>query len=205
VIRLRGDASKTEEAIKLWSQEILPTIKKQSGFAGATLVGNRQTGEGLTVSYWETEQNMKEARAHVRPTAQNVLANTGGSIVEETECEVAVMERFQPPKAGVWARVTSLTADPSRVNEGVSTFKSKVVPVLARQPGVRSAFNFVNRQDGKAFAGSLWDTEKDLKASEAAIQDLRQDAIKQTGGQGAKTEVFEVYYTEIMAPAATSR
>jgi heme-degrading monooxygenase HmoA len=205
VIRLRGDASKTDDAIKLWSHEILPTIKTQSGFAGATLIGNRKTGESLSVSYFETEQAMKDARANVRPVALNVLAKTGASIVEDTECEVAVMERFQPPKAGVWARLTTVKSDPARVHEGVANFKSKVVPALAKQPGVRTAFCFVNRQDGKTFAGSLWNTEKDLQASEAAISDLRRETIKQIGGEGAKTEVFEIYYTEIMAPAAAGR
>jgi len=205
VIRLRGNPAKTDESIKLWEHEILPTIKQQSGFAGATQIGNRETGETLSVTYWETEQNMKAAKDQVRPVALKVLGTTGGSIVDDTECKVEVMERFQPAKAGVWARLTTVTADPARLQEGATNFKTKMVPALAQKPGVRSAFYFVSHDAGKIFGGSVWNTEKDLQANEAAVSDARRDAIKLIGGQDVRTETFEIYYTEIMAPAATSR
>ncbi|HEY8641622.1 MAG TPA: antibiotic biosynthesis monooxygenase [Candidatus Dormibacteraeota bacterium] len=205
VIRLRGTPAKTDEAIKLWSHEILPTIKQQSGFAGATLVGNRETGEGLTVTYWETEQNMQAAKEHVRPVALKVLGTTGGSIVDDTECKVEVMERFQPAKAGAWVRMTTVKADAARLQEGAANFKANMLPALAQKPGVRSAFYFVSAQAGKIFGGSVWDTEKELQANEAAISDARRDAIKQIGGEDVTTETFEIYYTEIMAPAAAGR
>src|SRR5437660_2343273 len=103
VIRVRANPAQTDEASKLWEHEILPTIKQQSGFAGVTHIGNRETGETLSVTYWETEQNMQAAKDQVRPVAMKVLATTGSSIVDDTECTVEVMERFQPAKAGVWA------------------------------------------------------------------------------------------------------
>ena len=31
VVRLKGDANRTDEAIKLWTQSIQPLIKKQKG------------------------------------------------------------------------------------------------------------------------------------------------------------------------------
>jgi heme-degrading monooxygenase HmoA len=203
ILRLRGDPAKTEKGIELWSREILPALKEQPGFVGATLTGNRQSDVVLSVSYWETEKAMKDGKARVRPNAMKSMAELGTSIVEEDECEVAVMERFQPPKAGAWGRLTSVQADPAHVEQGVTNFKTKIVPVLQRQHGARAAFSFVNRQTGKTFAGSLWETEQDLRASEAAIADLRTDAIKQIGGREAKTEVVEIYYTEILAPAVT--
>ena len=104
VVRLKGDPSKIDEAVRLWTQDILPLLKKQAGFTGATLLGNRKTGDGLSVSYWQSESAMKQARPQVRPEAQKTLAKTGGSIVEEDECEVALLERFKPPMAGAYAR-----------------------------------------------------------------------------------------------------
>src|ERR1700674_530625 len=85
-LRLKGDPSKVEESIKLFTQNTLPLLKKQKGFTGVTLLGNRKTGDGLSVTYWETEATMKEARGQVRPEALKVLEKTGGSIVEENEC-----------------------------------------------------------------------------------------------------------------------
>lgn len=205
VVRLKGDPSKVDEAIRLYTQEILPLIKKQKGFTGVTLLGNRKTGDALTVSYWETETTMKDARGQVRPDALKVLGKTGGSIVEDDECEVALLERFKPPLAGAWARVTTVHGDPAHSSEAVSNFKENIVPAIAKQSGARTAYFFVNRQSGLTYAGSIWDTEFDLQKSEASIGSLRAEAIKKFAGRDARTEAFEIYFTEILAPVASVR
>jgi heme-degrading monooxygenase HmoA len=205
VIRLAGDASRVDEGVKGWTDGVLPALKRQPGFAGATLVGNRTTGAGLTVSYWETEKAMQDAREQVRPEGLKALHASGGSIVEEDACEVAVMERIQPAKAGVFVRVTTIESAPTTIYESIANFKQNVVPALRSQHGVRGAFQFVNRQSGKVFAGSLWDTQADLDKSESAIRDLREKAIQKIGGKNAKTEAYEVYFTEILTPAAAGR
>lgn len=202
VVRTKTDPTKLDESIKHWTQEILPILKKQKGFAGASLTGNRKTGDGLTVTYWESETAMKEARGQVRPEALKVLAKNGGSIVEDDECQVAMLERFQSPKAHVWSRITTVQGDPAQLDRSIANFKEKIVPAIQKQHGARTALFFVNRQSGKTFAGSVWDTEQDLQKSEAAISQLRTEAVKNFGGRDVKTEIFEIYFTEIPTPAS---
>ena len=205
VVRLKGDANRTDDAIKLWTQSIQPLIKKQKGYAGVSLLTNRKTGDGLSVSYWETEPAMKESRGQIRPGAQQTMASVGGVIVDENECEVAVMERFQPPKPNIWVRLTTLEADPSKVDQGIADYKSSVVPAVQKQPGARAAILLVDRKAGKSFSGTLWDTEKDLQNSEAAIGGLRKEIADKVGAKTPKVEVFEVAFTEILTPAAVRR
>ena len=199
VLRLKNDPARVDEAVSQWTQHILPLIKKQKGFVGISLMGNRKTGEGFSVAYWETEQAMKDAKPQVRPEADKVMGGFGGSIVEEDECEVAVQERFQPPKTGTWVRVTTLEGDPAKGDEGISSYKSRVVPTIKQQRGARAAILLVNRSTGKSFSGTIWDTEKDLQNSEAAVSGIRQEVAQQIGARSPKVEVFEVYYTEIPA------
>jgi len=73
VVRLKGDPNRVQETITVWTQHILPLLKKQRGFTGVTLVGNRKSGDALSVSYWDTEATMKEARGQVRPQALKCL------------------------------------------------------------------------------------------------------------------------------------
>src|SRR5260370_19170979 len=94
VVRLKTESTQTDQGIRQWTSEILPLLKKQDGFRGATLVGNRKTGDGLSVTYWESEEAMKNARPKVRPQAETIMSQAGGKIVDEDECEVAVMERI---------------------------------------------------------------------------------------------------------------
>jgi hypothetical protein len=202
VVRLKGDPARTEEAITQWKNEIFPLLKKQEGFRGASLVGNRKTGDGFSVAYWETERAMQNARPRVRPQALAVLERTGGKIVEEDECEVAVLERIQPAKSGVFIRVTTVEADPAKADAGIANYKEKIVPAIRAQAGARTALLFVNRTSGRTFSASVWDTEQDLQKSEPAIAALRDEAIKKVGGKSGKVEAFEVYFTEILAPAS---
>jgi heme-degrading monooxygenase HmoA len=204
VVRLKGDPSTVDKRTSQWTQQILPLIKKQKGFAGVSYMGNRKTGDGFSVSYWETEQAMKDSRGQIRPQAEKILSEVGGSIVEDDECEVAVQERFQPPKVGTWVRVTTLQGDPAKVNEGISSYKSRVVPTIKQQPGGRAAILLVNRAAGKSFSGTIWDTEKDLQTSEAAVSGIRQEVAQKVGAKSPRVEVFEVLYTEIPA-AVVSR
>ncbi len=205
VIRLKTEPSNAEKAIKQLSSEMIPLLKKQEGFRGAALVGNRKTGDGFSVTYWESEEAMRNARPKVRPQAETVLVNTGSKIVDEDECEVVVQERIQPPKAGVFVRVTTVEADPAKVAEGIAFYKEKIVPVIRKQPGARGALLFVNRKTGRTYSSSAWDTEQDMQKSEAAVAGLRDEAIKKIGGKSGKVEAFEVYFTEILMPVAATR
>jgi len=202
VVRSKVDPSQVDETTRLWIKEVLPTLKKQRGFGGATLIGNRKIGTSVSVSYWESEAAMKDARGQVRPEAIMALAQTGGSIIADDECDVAFLERFQPPKAGGWARLTTVQGDPAQLSQAVSNFKDKIVPSVRRQAGARTAYFFANRQTGKTFAGSVWDTLQDLQKSESAITELRAEAINRFGGREAKTEAMEMYFIEILAARA---
>ncbi|HVR89039.1 MAG TPA: hypothetical protein VHG53_05780 [Candidatus Limnocylindria bacterium] len=201
VVRLKNDPANTDAAIKRWTGEILPLLKKQDGFRGATLVGNRKTGDGFSVTSWDSERAMQNARPQVRPQAEKILNSTGGKIVDEDECEVAVQERIQPAKAGVFVRVTTVEADPAKAADGIANFKEKIVPAIRAQAGARTAFLFVNRKSGRTFSATGWDTEKDLEKSESAVTALRDEAIKKISGKSSKVEVFEVYFTESVTPA----
>ena len=201
LVRLKNDPANTDAAIKGWTSEILPLLKKQDGFRGAALVGNRKTGDGFSVTYWESERAMQNARSQVRPQAETTLNSTGGKIVDEDECELAVRERIQPAKAGTFVRVTTVEADPAKAADGIAHYKEKIVPVIRAQAGARSALLFVNRKSGRTFSATGWDTEQDLQKSEPAVTALRDEVIKKIGGKSSKVEAFEVYVTEILTSA----
>jgi len=202
VIRLKTEPTNSDKTIKQWTSEVLPLLKKQDGFRGATLVGNRKTGDGLSVTYWASDEAMKNARPKVRPQAETIMGQAGSKIVDEDECEVVVQERIQPAKAGVFVRVTTVETDLAKTAEGIAFYEEMIVPLIRKQPGARTALLFVNRKTGRGFAATAWDTEQDLQKSEAVISALRADAVQKFGGHDPKTEAFEIYFTEILAPAS---
>jgi len=48
---------KIDEAVSIWRDKVAPAIKQAKGFKGAYLIGDRETGKGLTITLWETKED----------------------------------------------------------------------------------------------------------------------------------------------------
>jgi len=48
---------KVAEVTSIWEQSILPALKPVAGFQGAHLLINPSTGEGLSLTFWASEQD----------------------------------------------------------------------------------------------------------------------------------------------------
>src|SRR2546428_7840741 len=105
VVRSKLDPNRIDDSIKGWDGTVVPTFKKQPGFAGQTATMNRATGDALTVTYWESEKAMQDSRPEVMAAAQKFLQAVGGEMVEQVDCEVAGLARVPPPAGGVPVRV----------------------------------------------------------------------------------------------------
>ena len=46
-----------EEAVKEWEDMVLKEAKRQKGFIKADMFINEETGEGLDIGFWETEED----------------------------------------------------------------------------------------------------------------------------------------------------
>jgi heme-degrading monooxygenase HmoA len=50
-------AGKGDETVALWRDKVAPIAKKSKGFKGAYLIGDKETGKGLTITMWETKED----------------------------------------------------------------------------------------------------------------------------------------------------
>jgi len=50
-------ADKIEQFKKIFEENVVPAAKKQKGFKGICLMFDRKTGEGLSIGYWDTEED----------------------------------------------------------------------------------------------------------------------------------------------------
>jgi heme-degrading monooxygenase HmoA len=55
IVQCRAD--KVDDAIKLYEQSVVPAAKSQSGYQGAYLLINRDSGKGISITAWDTEAN----------------------------------------------------------------------------------------------------------------------------------------------------
>ncbi len=90
------------------------------------------------------------------------------------------------------ARVTTLQADPNKLEDGIRLFRDQVVPVARQQRGFEGARLLVNRSSGKVQAVTLWESAETAQAADAAMNQQRSQGAQTLGAAAPTTEVFEM-------------
>ncbi len=68
----------------------------------------------------------------------------------------------------MYARVVSGQYQSGKMDEGVELFRNSLAPAARQQQGFKGLLGLVDRATGKGMSITLWETEADLKASEAS-------------------------------------
>ena len=76
-----------ERLIKVLSEDILPSAREMNGYKGVLSFGDRNSGKGITLTFWESEEAMK--------TSEEAANKLRQQAADEMEEEVAGVERFE--------------------------------------------------------------------------------------------------------------
>ncbi len=55
IVQMQVD--KVDEASKLYEESVVPAAKSQQGYQGAYLLVDRKTGEGVSITFWNSEED----------------------------------------------------------------------------------------------------------------------------------------------------
>ena len=208
--RVQAPPDKIKDSIQNFETNVLKRMKAAPGYQGAVFLVNRQTGDGIGVTYWESSKALgasEQAGIDARTSATQNVAGT--RIINVERAEVMIMERVAPPKAGTFVRAISGAGDPEKLDAGISVGRNKALPLLKTLEGFRAMVAAVDRTTGRTFVSTVWETLSDLEASESKIVGVRAEFAKTAGisAQSLKVEVFEAAVVELSAAliAQTSR
>ena len=74
----------------------------------------------------------------------------------------------QKGRATMYARVVSGQYQSAKMDEGLEMYRNSLAPAARQQQGFKGILGLVDRATGKGISITLWETEADLKASEAS-------------------------------------
>ncbi len=94
------------------------------------------------------------------------------------------------------ARMTTLQVEPDKVEEGIRFFREQSLATARQQPGFQGARLLIDRQAGKAYAVTLWESEAALRAAEQAMNQTRAQGVQALGATNVTTEVLELAVNE---------
>ena len=94
VTTIKGPPESVDQATQVVRDQVLPRARELPGFKGILSLGDRETGRGLSVTLWESEEAMRasdEAADAMR--GQAVGAIEGSEVVSVDRYEVTIDER----------------------------------------------------------------------------------------------------------------
>jgi len=87
----------------------------------------------------------------------------------------------------VYARSTTIQAQPSSIDAGVAHVRDEIMPALRDIDGCVGLSLLVDRQSGRCIVTTCWDSEDAMRASEERVRSIRDRAADEFGGIGSPT------------------
>ena len=91
----------------------------------------------------------------------------------------------------MYARSTTIQAQPTSIDAGITHMRDKVMPALEAIGGCVGMSLLVDRTSGRCIATSSWESEEAMRASAESLRTIRDQAAELFGG-GAQIEEWEI-------------
>jgi hypothetical protein len=92
----------------------------------------------------------------------------------------------------VYARSTTIVAEPTTIDRGIAYIRDELMPALVGMTGCAGLSLLVDRGTGRCIATSSWQTEEAMRGSMEGVRALRDDYIATFGGKDPTVEEWEV-------------
>ncbi len=83
----------------------------------------------------------------------------------------------------MYARSTTIQADPQRMDEGIAYIRDEVMPAVQSMPGCMGLSMLCDRDSGRCIVTTSWDSEESMSASRDAVRAMRERSVDVMGGQ----------------------
>jgi len=103
----------------------------------------------------------------------------------------------------VYARSTTLIADPSSIDRAVALVRDEVMPALMRIDGCLGVSCLIERESGRCIATSAWQSLETMKASESQVAPVRSQLTTTLGATRPLVQEWEIPVMHRAQPAPT--
>jgi hypothetical protein len=126
------------------------------------------------------------------------VQSTGGRVLDVESYEEVLREGAGAAQPGTasFVRVNMLQAAPDKLDDGIRFVREQVVPLLKQQNGFLVTMMGVNREDGRVYVTSAWESAAARQASDAAVRDQRRQAATLMGTTQVSVDEYENVFIE---------
>jgi quinol monooxygenase YgiN len=189
----QGKPENIDAGIKFVKTEVAQAMDRIDGCRGLSLLVDRQTGECIATSSWDSEEAMAASDKHLRPIRDRGRDVVGGSMQIDA-WEIVVLHRTHH---GANCRVSWLKGD---VDAMIGTFRVGIIPQLERTPGFCSASLLVDRSNDLGCATTAWEDRAAMESSRLAADDMRSRLATDSAGEIVRVQEFDLAHSHLHVP-----
>jgi hypothetical protein len=89
---LEGSPDEMDEGLREVKEHVLPLLQQQDRFKGFIALGNRQSGELIGITFWESEQAMQASEEIGDRTRSDTAEDSGDTIADVERYEAGLFE-----------------------------------------------------------------------------------------------------------------
>jgi len=195
----RGRPGSLDDGIEFVREEVLPTMLEMDGCIGLSMLANNETGLCISTSAWQSLETRNESEEQVRELREQIGDRLGGAPEVDT-WEIALIHRDHKSQEGARVRATWVRADPAEIDRLVTFTKNTTLPTLEELPGFCSASVMIDRDAGKGVVAVIFDSAAAEENSREAARGLREQFVRETGGEIIDVEQFDLVLAQLHAP-----
>ena len=200
VLRLTGTADKIDEGVENYGSRVIPALREQDGYGGARLLVDRDTGASVSITFWRDEAASQASFEALKAVRTEASSRFGSQEPQTQLFEVVVQHRPKSTERGSWVRLSTLSGNPGKIDDGIRHFESRTVPEVEKLSGFRAAVLLVDRAAAEAMVATVWDGKSELEGSATQAAPIRAAAADAFGASGSRVESYEVAFAELLTP-----
>lgn len=152
-----------------------PLVRVQIGSLGIIGAGNRETGFGCAISFWDTPQSLE--RSNAEPKVVEAMGGYAKWMAGPFRVESHTVVSGEPPEPdadnirGTWLRTTSvLAASPQQLDELLAVYAERLAGARSSSPACIGAFLLSSHIGTRILAVEHWTSQTALNAWDVAAK-----------------------------------
>lgn len=190
---IQGKPGNIDAGIRFVTNEAVQALDAIEGCRGLSLLVDRDTGQCIATSSWDSAASMMASNEPMRPFRERGRDILGGSM-QVDDWEIVMMHRTHH---GACCRVTWLEGD---IDAAIETFRVGVMPQLEAASGFCSASLMVNRETGLACSTTTWESRAAMENSRTMADDMRTRTASDARGEIVDVHEYELAYAHLHVP-----
>jgi heme-degrading monooxygenase HmoA len=197
---IQAKPSSIDDGIAFVRDEAMPALQAMDGYIGLSLLVDRDSGQCIVTSAWETQDALRASTEAAAPLRESAGRHLGGGDLTMDEWEIGAMHREHRTSDGACVRATWIKMPRDQIDRVVDFYRTSVLPSLEDLEGFCSASFMLNRSTGRGVSSATFDSREAMERTQENARELRNARTRELGADIVDVGEFELALAHLRLP-----